>query len=255
MDRTDPEASRGSRPGRRIVSEDLPLVMFTAVLTWLVLSALDAVRELVVVGVVLAPLIADLLKHWIATRGWSRRRLLGLTGLLTLGGTAREVARGRGRSPATAVRVTASVAAMATVVAVTAAEVLRGEALLVDRPTTSTTARSPEAAIAAFAARKRWTKRGWEYEGDCGDLTGPPRRVVCSARWNVPAARPQLAPGEHAYLIAHGWSDVELLALALERSRGRWRVSRVLHPAGDRPPCTGLWATYTCRPRPGETSP
>jgi hypothetical protein len=140
------------------------------------------------------------------------------------------VARSESRAPA--VRIAAGIAALATAVAVTGAEVLRGERPLVDRPAASAGGRSPEAAIAAFAARERWSERGWKYAGDCAEATtGRPRRLVCSGRWNGPAARTSLAPGERAYLIAPGWSDVHLLALALGRSHGRWRVSRILRPA------------------------
>src|SRR4051812_10800958 len=84
-----PEATPGSAKSskRVVVSEDLPLTLLVAVLTAVVLSIVNAAPQLLWIGVVLAPVLADVSKHWISGRRWSKRRLLGLTGILAGGST------------------------------------------------------------------------------------------------------------------------------------------------------------------------
>jgi hypothetical protein len=87
---------------------------------------------------------------------------------------------------------------------------------------------TPEAAIADFAREHGWPERGWNYEGDCTDaVAGEPRRLVCSAPVHG-ALDSRLAPGERAYIVGWGWSDVDLAFLALRRSGERWTVTREL---------------------------
>jgi hypothetical protein len=216
---------------RRIVSEDLPLLLCVAAVTFVVSSLLSATPQVALLSVLGTTLLADVIKN----RGWGRKALLAITGVLTAGWTARETLRSQAASApsATSMCLTAGLASVITVGAVTGIEYVRDDALLVDRPTTflssepATNAvqagsRSPEAAITAYAERERWADRGWDYAGDCAALTTP-REVVCSARWQGADA-----PSEHAYFIAPAFSDVHYLVLALERSDGRWRVDREL---------------------------
>jgi hypothetical protein len=215
---------------RRIVSEDLPLLLCVAAVTFVVSSLLDAAPQWALLSVLGTTLLADVIKN----RRWGRKALLGLTGALTAGWTAREATRAASAPSATSMCLTAGLASVITVGAVTGIEYVRDEALLVDRPTTFLSADPPdsavragfpdaEAAITEFAEREDWD---WEYAGSCEAVaSGPVRDVVCSQAW--PEA-PGLGPDEHAYFIAQAFSDVHHLVLALEESDGRWRVDRVL---------------------------
>ena len=82
--------SDSARPSTRVVvSEDLPLTLFIAAVTTVVLSGINTVPELLWIGVLVAPVLADALKHWISEReGWGKRRLPRLTGILAAGGSA-----------------------------------------------------------------------------------------------------------------------------------------------------------------------
>jgi hypothetical protein len=131
-----PESSR-----RRVVlSEDLPLTLLTAVATTLVLNVVGLGKQLLYLGVVLSPLVADVIKN--AFRGLRRRWLLLLTALLALLGTGGRAVAARLRAAQQAVvdwpavAVTAGLSAVLTVALFTAPELARGKAILADRSTT-----------------------------------------------------------------------------------------------------------------------
>jgi hypothetical protein len=228
------------------VSEDLPLLIFVAVITFVVSSLLSATPELALLSVLVTTLLADVIKN----RAWGRGTLLGLTGATLAGWLGRERLFPRGGADAAAsapstgaMCLTAGLASVITVTAITGIEYVRNDALLVDRPTTFLSADPPPpadapagagfptavAAITAYAERERWAdEEGWQYAGDCAEVTqGRPREVICSTPWRGPDA-PSLAPGERAFFIAPAFSDIHYLVLALEQSEGRWRVDRVL---------------------------
>ena len=224
------------------MSEDLPLLLFVAVITFVVSSLLSATPELALLSVLVTTLLADVIKN----RAWGRRTLLGLTGATIAGWLGRERllpgANGAASAPsAGAMFLTAGLASVITVTAVTGIEYVRDDALLVDRPTTFLSADPPPPAdapaqagfstavdaITAYAERERWAdEKGWRYAGDCSEVTqGRAQETICSTPWQGPDA-PSLAPGERAFFIAPAFSDVHHLVLALERSDGRWRVDR-----------------------------
>jgi hypothetical protein len=77
------EASETPESRRRLVlSEDLPLTIFVGVATAVVFILIDLGREWTLLAVATAPLVADLIKHYVRRRGWTRRRLLFSTALL-----------------------------------------------------------------------------------------------------------------------------------------------------------------------------
>jgi hypothetical protein len=255
---TSSSTPRGEHPvparhneARVTVSDELPLTLLVAVLTAIVMSAVNAVPELLWIGVVVAPFIADVLKHWIAERGWGKRRLLALTGLLAGAGTTeRMLGRSRNAAGAAApgpslagIVIAASLSGLITIAAFTVVEGFRGGALLTDRPTTFLSAppprpdeeagergqtgfATPEDAIAAFAG-----KQGWNYERRCpagfegGELPTP---AMCSILDRDPPAElaARLTGDERAFRIT-GWSNHEAMWLALQRTGGTWTVTRV----------------------------
>ena len=275
---TAPPGGTGSR--RLIVSEDLPLTLFIGAVTTVILSAINAVPLLLWLGVVLAPLVADVLKHWITARGWGKRRLLALTSLLGAGGTAERVLRGRkatseaaAEPSASAILVTAAVSSAITVGVVTSIEAARDRALLLDRRTTFISARpvadderptagdrssraenqpvatrdprrsrrratgfaTPGAAIAATARKEGWMKGpGPTFTGRCPKgFTGGmiPSGDMCwfPDRDRPPPVRKALRSGQRLFTVG-GYSFHEEIWLALERSAGRWSVTRIIPP-------------------------
>jgi hypothetical protein len=77
------EASETPESRRRLVlSEDLPLTIFVGVATAVVFILIDLGREWTLLAVATAPFVADLIKHYVRRRGWTRRRLLFSTALL-----------------------------------------------------------------------------------------------------------------------------------------------------------------------------
>jgi hypothetical protein len=260
------EPDNASAAKRVVLSDDLPLTLFVAVVTTVVLSVINVVPELLWVGVLVAPVLADFLKHAITDRpGWGKRRLLGLTGLIAAGGSAERVVRGRGAasdaaaaavSPAPSAGAIVFTALLSSAIAIgtfTAIEAVRDRALLVDRPTTFLSAKpvvddeptgasragfaTPGAAIAATARKERWGEgTGFTFTGRCpkgftGGMVPGTANVMCWYREPnpPPPARAQLKSGERMFSVG-GWSFHEEIWLALERSSGRWTVTRILAP-------------------------
>ena len=230
------------------MSEDLPLLLFVAVITFVVSSLLSATPELALLSVLVTTLLADVIKN----RAWGRRTLLGLTGATIAGWLGRKRllpgANGAASAPsAGAMFLTAGLASVITVTAVTGIEYVRDDALLVDRPTTFLSADPPPPAdapaqagfstavdaITAYAERERWAdEKGWRYAA-----TAARSRRVARRRRSAPrrGRGPMLQVSRRAsarFFIAPAFSDVHHLVLALERSDGRWRVDREM-TAGD----------------------
>jgi len=244
-----------------VVSEDLPLTLFIGVLTTIVMSIVNAAPQLLWIGVVLAPLLTDVLKHWLSRRRWSKRRLLGLTGVLAAGGTVERHVRGEApkakaaavkvapEPSATAVVTTCLVSSAVTIGAFTTVEAFRDHAVLLDRPTSflSTQAaaeqrprragyKTPGDAIAATVREQRWAERfRLAFMGRCpAGFTGGMIQRTGALCWFPdpdpgPLALRQLRGNERAFTIG-GYSFHEEIWLALEQSAGRWRVARILSP-------------------------
>ena len=237
--------SDSARPSTRVVvSEDLPLTLFIAAVTTVVLSVINTVPELLWIGVLVAPVLADALKHWISEReGWGKRRLLRLTGILAAGGTAERIVRRREPSdaaaataPATpsssAIVTTALLSSAITIGTFTAIEAVRDRALLVDRPTTFLSAkpaaeaepatyRTPEEAIAA------WAPADEDYVGSCAERTPAEFR-------NHPERRCSDRGSGDTYGYRHlSWLDT-IPVLSLRVQDGGWKVvsCRILVPPG-----------------------
>jgi hypothetical protein len=252
--RPDAEPDSAGTSKRAVLSEDLPLTLFTAAVTTVVLSVINVVPELLWLGVLVAPVLADFLKHWISEReGWGKRRLLGLTGILAAGGTAERVVRGRTAASdaaaptapsapsAVAILTTALLSSAITIGTFTAIEALRDRALLVDRPTTFISpkpapeaepamSRTPEEAIAA------WAPADEDYVGSCAQHTPaefkdhPERR--CSDRGSGDNQGRQ-------YAYRHlSWLDT-IPILSLRKQDGGWKVvsCRILVPPGPEENC------------------
>jgi hypothetical protein len=138
-----PEAEK-PEPERVLgLSEDLPLTIFVGVSTAVVFSLINLSSEWTLLGVATAPLVADVLKNYVAGR-WTKRRLLVLTALLVFFSRVKEALARVGLRPIPpagrprryAIATTAAVGSALTIVAFTVPELARGEALLVDRKTT-----------------------------------------------------------------------------------------------------------------------
>jgi hypothetical protein len=248
--------SDSAAPSKRVVlSEELPLTLFIAAVTTVVLSVINTVPELLWIGVLVAPVLADALKNWISEReGWGKRRLLKLTGIIAAGGTAETVVRGRAAASdaaaatappapsASAIVTTSLLSSAITIGTFTAIEAVRDRALLVDRPTTFLSAkpaveaepathRTPAEAIAA------WAPADEDYVGSCAQRTPaefrnhPERR--CSDR---------LGSGDNQgrqYAYRHlSWLDTVPI-LSLSEQDGRWKVvsCRILVPPGPEEDC------------------
>jgi hypothetical protein len=132
-----------------VLSEDLPLTIFVGVATAVVFSLLDLGPEWTLLGVATAPLVADVIKHYVVAKGWGKRRLAFLTVLLVFFGRVKEalarpfrtVGRSRrrpsgrelGRPRWYSVAATAAVASGVTIAFFSLVEAASGEALLADR--------------------------------------------------------------------------------------------------------------------------
>jgi Divergent InlB B-repeat domain len=143
-----PPAPGEPRP-RFVLSEDLPLTIFVGVATAVVFSLLDLGPEWTLLGVATAPLVADVIKHYVVARGWGKRRLAFLTVVLVFFGRvkealARPVRRLRPPRPGPSgnqlarprwysVAATAAVASAVTIAFFSMVEAASGEALLADR--------------------------------------------------------------------------------------------------------------------------
>jgi hypothetical protein len=163
--------------------------------------------------------------------------------------------------PASAILTTAVLSSAIVIGTLTALEAVRDRALLADRPTTFLSAKpaapdepieasragfaTPGAAIAATARTERWEEEtGLTFTGRCpegftGGMVTRTAKVMC---WYpepdaAPPARAQLQSGERLFTVG-GWSFHEAIWLALERSAGRWQVTRILAPP-DLSPDTG----------------
>ena len=93
---SQPRETHEAGKRRLVLSEDLPLTLLTAVTTALVMNMLGLAKELVYVGVVVAPFVADVVKNSFA--GLRKRWLVLLTALLVLFGTAGRALAARVRS-------------------------------------------------------------------------------------------------------------------------------------------------------------
>lgn len=149
------------KPRKGIIGEDLPLTILVAIATTVIMGLLRVDRAPTLVGVAVAPLIADIVKNVASSRGWGTRPFFGLTAIFKpiANGWARVAEATTKRVPllrrlsarATpdaaihkragvrwfAVVTTAVVAAGATVAFFTLPELVLGRALVApDRPTT-----------------------------------------------------------------------------------------------------------------------
>jgi hypothetical protein len=179
-----------SRGGQRIIlSEDLPLTLLTAVAAAVVVTALGLDRQFALLGVVVAPLAADLVKNAVVTRGWGKRRILGLTALLAFLGSARDALAGT-RTRATVARpqrprslsgvvATAALSSAFAVALVTSSELAHGKALAAGRPTTFFSATAAAVPVPADVTNPEVTNPGdTNPEGPNPDASHPGIRLA-----------------------------------------------------------------------------
>jgi hypothetical protein len=132
-----------------VLSEDLPLTIFVGVATAVVFSLVDLGPEWTLLGVATAPLVADVIKHYVVAKGWGKRRLAFLTVLLVFFGRVKEALARPFRSSSSpprrtnggelgrprwySVAATAAVASGLTIAFFSLVEAASGDALLADR--------------------------------------------------------------------------------------------------------------------------
>jgi hypothetical protein len=173
-------------------------------------------------------LLADVLQHWLSRQRWSKRRLLGLTGVLATGGTVQQSVRGEApqatavAAPSmSAIVTTCLISSVLTVAAFTTVEAVSDQAFLVERPTSFFSSQpaaeprsdhagypTPGDAIAAIVREKGWAERSrLEFVGRCPKgFTGGMIRRTGALCWFAdsdpgPIALRQLKGGERVYTI------------------------------------------------------
>ena len=180
----------------------------------------------------------------ILVRRWKTRTIWGVSGVLGLSDIwhllrarshTASAAEGHAGGSAAAQGAAVLAASACAAGAVTAAQPILPDPLRAGDGTPASRAgfATPGPAIAATAREERWAERiEMTFTGRCPQgFTGGLIGVLCwfPDRDPPPPARAQLELGERLFTVG-GFSNHEEIWLALERSAGRWQVSRILSP-------------------------